>query len=319
MTRWDILKYIDRQAWWDMLWNEYERYLRSKGNSGSYIKWSKQKFDYGSAWLWERGWHSFRDVSPNDFREFFASLWDRVDRKEISPKTVEGYFRTFRALTNWLVKEGYIPRNPMEGVTIRKAPDEPIETYTDEEFYAILEWVKSRPGCSTNLRDYCLLRLLFDTGMRLTEATRLTSENLDLANRTAKVLGKGKRKRTVSFGKQTAASLSIHLAMINQSEWVFPSRYGTPLAKSTVWGMVKEGCLETGTPLRKELIHAIRHTAACNLLKIHRGDILLVKRTLGHSSVTTTMRYVEHLEGERILEKSREYESPADKLDLIRR
>ena len=78
--------------------------------------------------------------------------------------------------------------------------------------------------------------------------------------------------------------------------------------------MVKETCLRAGVPLRHEIVHSIRHTAACNLLIASNFNIRYVQVVLGHKTLSTTLIYVRHLEINQVLAVAKTFDSPADRL-----
>jgi len=298
-----------------MLWEDYERYLRVNGRAESTIRSSKHRLFHMFDFLSARGWHSLEGLPASEIAEFFLYLrtapanlrnpHSKVKGHPIAPTTVLGYYRVISALMNYLVAQGYIKKSLLAGVKRPGAKPTLIETYTDDEIRAGLKWISKRKS-SMNQRDIALILLMYQSGLRLTEARTLKRSDLNLEDHIVKVLGKGNKRRIVPLRKRTYDALKSWLLVApKDAKYLFPSRYGRPMAKSTIWQMWKEVCIGAGIPLRKELIHSLRHTAACNLLKDTNGDVMLVKTVLGHSAIQTTMRYVEHMEVQRSLNRVR--------------
>ncbi len=286
-----------------MLWDEYSRHLQAKRTAASTILDYYSDWMRFSNWCWNDGLRNYAQIQKTHIMEFLISLEGRV-----APATIQGYYRTLKALFRWATEEGLITANPMGGIPLPHAPEEPIETYTKDEFRKLYENANSE-------RDRGLLLFLYDTGARSTEAAKLTWPCVDLEKRQAQIVkGKGQRTRTVPFGELTGVSFRLLSLSGSDSLLVFPSRSGKALTHSGVRQMVKKLCTKSGVPLRHEIVHAFRHTSACNLLEATNGDIMYVKQVLGHSSINTTLKYVRHLEGNRVLAKAKTFDSPADRL-----
>lgn len=297
-----------------MLWNSFVQYLTAKGTSPRTIEAYAEDWGYFSTWLLSQGMTNYLQISERTIQQFFIHLqtkprggtveYTRITTPYISKSTIQRYYRTLSAVFTWCYSQHMIRFNPIKHVPKPKVPLEPIETYTPNEFRALLN--------SVNTRDKALLSLYYDTGIRLTEGTQLKAADINIEARTATVLGKGNRKRTVPFGNQAKIAIVVWFLEYNGSSLAFPSRTGNALTRSGVNNLVRKACLRANVPLRKELVHSIRHTAACNLLEATNGDIMYVKEVLGHSSINTTMRYVRHLEQQRVLRKAQTLTSPLD-------
>lgn len=316
----DILQLLkntkhNRHKDFPMILDIYDKELQQKGCSEATIRTYRTHITHYFDWLWESGVRSYRDSGPEDARKFFHHLetspaqlrnpYSATKHCAIRPATRLAYYRSLHAFGAFVVRSGYRNDNPFNSVPLPRVVDEPLETYTKDEFNQLLDWMyEDKP------RNHALFLFLYDTGCRLSEALVLQWHSIDLENQTAQVIGKRKIKRLIPMGRTNCK----HLGNIrNGSEYVFPSRYDKPMAKSTAWGIMHTACLATGVPLRKELIHAIRHTAACNLLRASHGDIAFVKTVLGHTNIQTTMRYIKHLESERAMDLYKKV-SPGDLL-----
>jgi site-specific recombinase XerD len=287
-----------------MLWEEYVKHLRAKGCVPSTIEDYSSDWKRFSIWCWEHGLRRYDQAQASHVREFLISL-----QGQMSPATIQGYYSTLKALFRWTVNEGYLSSDPMRGIPKPKAPIEPIETYTADEYHQMVAHTETE-------KERALLLFLYDSGARAMEAARLKWKDLDLAKRRAIIIhGKGQKTRTVPFGEMTEISFRL-LAYdgCNPEDYVFLSRYDKPYTRSGIRFLVKRACLKAGVSLRHEVVHSIRHTTACNMLKESRGDIGYVKEILGHSSINTTMRYVRHREAERVLETALTFDSPSDRL-----
>jgi site-specific recombinase XerD len=127
--------------------------------------------------------------------------------------------RGMRRFCRWLVVEGELDKAPTEGIEIATAPDKPVPILTDAEITALLKTCavgRGRPGTFARpiflgRRDEVILRLLLDTGIRVSELCGLDLTDVDLDRKLAYVVGKGSRPRVVPFGAKTAEAIDRYL------------------------------------------------------------------------------------------------------------
>lgn len=143
-------------------------------------------------------------VVANVTREHLEEFISDVLRRR-TPATASTYYRGLRAFFAWLIDDGEIRTDPMARVKPPHVPENPPTMLTDDELRRLLKTCEGN-GFEQR-RDLAILRLLIDTGMRLSEAAGLVSADVDLDRKVCQVLGKGSRVRTVPFGRKTAAAL----------------------------------------------------------------------------------------------------------------
>ena len=144
------------------------------------------------------------EISTKTIRVFLAGLMD----EGFSKSTVGIHYRNLKALFNWLVKENFLEDSPIEPIDEPKSPDKYPKILSEEEVEALLKTEKERKNSWAGYRNYVMLLVFIDTGVRLNEFINAKIENLDLENRTLKVHGKGAKDRRVSFGPKTAKHLN---------------------------------------------------------------------------------------------------------------
>ncbi|MFQ5575836.1 MAG: tyrosine-type recombinase/integrase [Anaerolineae bacterium] len=149
------------------------------------------------------------------------------------------------------------------------------------------------------LRNRAIVRVLFDTGLRVSELTGLTRDEIDRALKTTplpedvalEVVGKGGRRRTVWITQESLRRIEAYLAARNDSSNVLfvGSKKGTPITRQMVWKIVKEGAKAAGVgdftgP------HAFRHWLARQLFNDEDDPVPIedVQALLGHASPNTT-------------------------------
>ncbi len=175
----------------------------------------------------------------------------------------------------------------------------------EEERFALLGQPNRR--YVTGHRNYMIMTLMFNLGLRLSEAINLKWADIDLFSNVLMVReGKGKKDRTLYIqdknwrGEDDKHKLEIWRGRLVEHfdgklpEYVFPTLKGASISPRYVQQMIaryyrRAGISKHVTP------HTLRHTFATDLYR-KRKDIAVVKNTLGHSNISTTMVYV-HLIG----------------------
>ena len=174
-----------------------------------------QSVRYFSRWLTDRG----REPVLDELTRHAISAWLAELAETAEPSTVGTRLRAMRRFCRWLVTEGELEKAPTDGIEIASSPDAPVPNLTDDEIAALLKTCavpRGRPGVFDRAvflgrRDEVVLRLLLDTGVRVSELCGLELSDVDLDRELAYVSGKGSRPRVVPFGAKTAQSIDRYL------------------------------------------------------------------------------------------------------------
>jgi len=161
-----------------------------------------QSIRYFSGWLEEQNLSA--DVS-NLTRENVRGWLDNLRNRGLTDGTVQTRWRGLRRFVNWLRAEGIIDADPLAGIAVEKPEAPSVPVFTDDDLSALLGTCKSRTF--VDLRDHAIIRLLADSGVRVSELTGINTDDLHIADKWAEVTGKGNRVRTVYFGDKTALAL----------------------------------------------------------------------------------------------------------------
>ena len=184
----------------------------------------------------------------------------------------------------WAHQENYIEKSPM--LPIKKIKGE----INIRQPFSETEMEKLRNGATT-LRDRAIIEFLLSTACRVSEVAELKLCDLDLKERKAKVLGKGRKERIVFINERAALYLQQYLdSRKDDTPNVFVSLFSpyNPLKNAGIEIMVRELGKSIGVP--KVHPHRFRHTAATFALR--RGmPIEQVQKMLGHNHVDTTLIY----------------------------
>jgi integrase/recombinase XerC len=129
-----------------------------------------------------------------------------IDTRSAATANVD--YRALQQLMRWLLDEE-IDRSPMERMRPPIVPEKPVPVVTEAQLRALLASAKS--ASFVDRRDAAIIRLLLDTGGRLSEVTRLAVADLDFTEDVAHVIGKGRRPCALPFGQQAGLALGRHL------------------------------------------------------------------------------------------------------------
>lgn len=154
-----------------------------------------------AAWLRDNG-------HADDVRTLTAEqvrLWLRDMAETAAPSTVQTRHKAVRLFLAWCVDEGELDASPMDRVASPAVPEQHLPMLTDDQLRALLADCEG-PRLA-DLRDHALVLMLADTGCRLSEVVNLRWSDVDLRDRSARVMGKGSRPRVVPFGARTARAL----------------------------------------------------------------------------------------------------------------
>lgn len=231
-----------------------------------------------------------------------------------SPATVNGYIRSVKALLNWALREDYdIMVNPRALAKVKEPKRVMPHLNTQEEIVALLSQPDQRGF--VGFRDYMMILLMLDTGMRVSELVGLDVDDVSLP--LLKVRGKGDKERVVALSDATQKALMKYMrAHKNYAKGVpflFPSRHGGRVSKRTVAVRLKrygEAAGITGISLSP---HKMRYTFATHYLR-NGGSIVSLQQTLGHTTLAMTRHYAQMVNAD-AFEDVRKF-SPVSKLKL---
>jgi len=180
----------------------------------------------------------------------------------------------------------------------------PPEVLTRDEVIALMG------GCSrrapTGLRNQALIVILWRAGLRIGEALALRPKDLDPSRGTVRVLsGKGGTSRVVGLDAEAWAVIQRWLDKrkelgIHGHRALFCTLKGTSLRATYVRSLFPRLAKKAGITKRVHP-HALRHTHACEL-RVEGVDVGIISKQLGHASIATTARYLDHISPTAVIE-----------------
>lgn len=240
-------------------------------------------------------------IEKRQIRKHLASLMDQG----LKNTSVAIHHRVLNAFFRWLVEDAYLKNSPMEGIKEPKTPDKFPKSLNDEQVNKLIRAAESRKRKWSGYRNYTMIVVFLDMGLRLSEFINAELDDLDLKRRSLKVHGKGAKDRKVFFGKKTFHCLRHWLRIRDDVEqvWddtVFISQNGDKLKKRNVQRLITR--IQKKADLEEIQVspHVLRHTAAT--LAVQNGlDAFSLKRQFGWEKIQTALRYV-HMSGKKVQE-----------------
>lgn len=195
-------------------------------------------------------------------------------------------------------KKHLIDQNPAADIDGIKASKALSKFLTIEEAVKLLETVNSDIESKTRVRDYSIIALFLNTGMRLSELVGLNVQSFDPELSFVKVVGKGNKERVIYLNQaaQNAVKSYIRVRLdpryIHTSEKAFYlSSRQTRISPKTVQWMVNKYLDKAGLGSKGYSVHKLRHTAATLMYQSGQVDIRILKDILGHEQLNTTQIY----------------------------
>ncbi len=167
-----------------------------------------------------------------------------------------------------------------------------------EESLTLLETIKNDTESKTVVRDFAIVTLFLNCGMRLSELTGINLTDIDRDMRSLRVFGKGNKERVIYLNDACRAALSDYLRERQgedissiRTKALFLSRRQDRISNKTVQWMVGKYLDAAGLGGRGLSVHKLRHTAATLMYQSGQVDVRVLKDILGHAQLNTTQIY----------------------------
>jgi integrase/recombinase XerC len=239
----------------------------------------------------KQGLDEWIKVDGQHIRAFAAS----EHRRGISPRSIQRRLSATRSFFNFLLREHAIKNNPAIDIQAPKGKKRLPSTLDADQMAKLLEF---RADATLDVRDKAIMELFYSSGLRLSELIGLDLSDIDLRDRTVRVLGKGNKTRIVPIGRYAIDALNAWLverALLAQPEnqAVFVARNGKRIGPRIIQHRLVAWAKKQGLGLHMHP-HMFRHSFATHLLESSQ-DLRGVQELLGHANISTTQVYT-HLD-----------------------
>lgn len=214
----------------------------------------------------------------------------------LSPRSIQRRLSATRSFFLFLMREGLLKSNPAIEIRAPKAAKKLPQTLDADQMGRLL--AIPADGDALTARDHAMMELLYSSGLRLAELIGLDLANLDFADRTVRVLGKGSKTRILPVGRKAIDALQAwlkdrgKLAKPDETAF-FVGRNGRRLKSRAVQTRVAQWARRQGLSQHVHP-HLFRHSFASHLLE-SSGELRGVQELLGHADISTTQVYT-HLD-----------------------
>jgi integrase/recombinase XerD len=227
-------------------------------------------------------------VSSSDLLQFIYEV-----AKEVKPSSQSRLLSGLRTFFDFLMVEGLRSSNPVTLVEPPKIGSVlPVTLSTSEVEKLLTSYAEDRP---IDIRNTAILEMLYSCGLRVSELVNLRCSDLFFDEGLIKVVGKGNKERFVPIGRIGQESVRRYLSIRAEgkkgfSDILFLNNRGTKLTRNMIFIIVRKGAENAG--VEKTIgPHSLRNSFATHLVE-NGADISSVQQMLGHSSITTTERYL---------------------------
>ncbi len=269
-------------------------YQRGENHSPKQLAHYRQTFQDFDRFLEETGRPQHVGALTSEVLQAFVVWLKETPRRKYRGTTqrsavgIAGHMKDLRAFIRWCsdAERNFIDWKVT--VPAPKVPETLFPVLTDAEMIKLWSSRRLTGKEEFQTRNRALIALLLDTGIRLGELAALRPEDIHGSGsiRYIKVWGKGNKERLVPFTPQVGALLEDWLAIRSVIETDNPTLF--LLAQRGIQILVRRIWQETGVHV---FSHKLRHTAATNLVR-GGADPFTVKEILGHTQISTTLRYV---------------------------
>lgn len=232
---------------------------------------------------------NFLPINEENIKKYLKNL-------RLAPSSRARHLSTLKSYFKFLVQEGFLEIDPTSGIYLNNRAKNLPKALSHKQ---IMTLIQSCPGTTNSeIRNVLILELLYGTGIRISEAASLDTEDIDLSEGWIKVrFAKGAKQRLVPIGSKLAEAMMAYLVRVRpdllknnrRESSLLLSLRGSRLSRQAIWLVVKEMAQNSNLPISISP-HSLRHTFATHLLA-GGADIRVVQELLGHSVVTTTQIY----------------------------
>ena len=243
--------------------------------------------------------NNFLNITKETVFEYLKHLYDT----NISKSSIGRKLSALRSFYNYLLKKEIVDTNYFNNLKNPKKENSLPKFVKEDDIDKMFLIPDTRTWIGK--RNLLIIRMLYATGLRVSELVNIKLKDLNLDDRTILILGKGSKERIVIFGYHTQEALMDYLnngryvVDTKNSEYLFLNKDGNKLSTRYVRKIIDDIIIKASITMHVSP-HMLRHTFATSMLN-NGADLVSVKDLLGHESLNTTSIYT-HVSDEKIKE-----------------
>lgn len=242
--------------------------------------------------------NTIKKITLDDIHAFLSYLTTTYHSKAATRARKTSSIRVF---FNYLcAKANLIEQNPAQNLETPKL-DKRLPKYLSlEDSKKLLNATQNEDNRNME-RDYAIITLFLNCGMRLSELVGININDIDFSENKMTVIGKGNKERTIYLNKACVRAIHEYLDVrpkdgiktdkLNSRKALFLSERRERISKRTVQHIVDKELTAAGLDTKKYSTHKLRHTAATLMYQYGNVDIRALQEVLGHESISTTEIY----------------------------
>ena len=239
------------------------------------------------------------NINKDDVNNYLKHLYDN----NVSKSTISRKLSSLRSFYNYLIKKEVVKDNYFTLIKNPKKEGNLPKFVKEDDIDKMFTIPDTRKWIG--MRNLLVIRMLYATGLRVSELVNIKLKDINERDRTIKVLGKGSKERIVVFGINTKEALDNYLNRgrrevdIHNSDYLFLNKDGNKLSDRYVRKIIDDIIVKSSIEMHISP-HMLRHTFATGMLN-NGADLVSVKELLGHESLNTTSIYT-HVSDDKIRE-----------------
>ncbi len=231
-------------------------------------------------------------------QKFIKSYLAELNARKLNKKSISRKLAVIRSLFKYTFQQDIISFNPAAGIHNPRIKRELPEILSSDIILSTYNEAEKNEEHPELVK--IIFELLYGCAIRVSELCGLNRGDLDLSNKTLKVLGKGNKIRIVPIGNKSLPVIKDYLAFrgnINGKESLIITETGRRIYPRFVYRIINR-YLSIVSDVKKKSPHILRHSAATHMLD-NGADLRAVKEILGHENLSTTQIYT-HVSVERL-------------------
>ena len=233
---------------------------------------------------------TIKQVHYSQIRSWIVSLV----QKDITNRSINRKISALNSFYKFLLKIEEVNLNPLSKHKALKTSKKVQIPFSEKEIATVLDQINHDQDFE-GLRNKLIIELFYSTGIRRIELINIKLKDVDLINKTVKILGKRNKERIIPLLPMIINSVNSYklerskLVTITDNEYLFLTKKGVKIYETLVYRIINDYFSKASSKVKKSP-HILRHSFATHLLN-EGAELNAVKELLGHSSLAATQVY----------------------------